>query len=131
MRDEFTDWLLSKKHSLENNLGRSISDREFGEHCNLKQATMSAYMNGTRRPNDPTIIQQLADKFQDYSVFDILGVSNPGLSKISKEYIGVFLEAVREIAAEYKMAGVTDSESDEAKEIANRVFSAQEGVEPP
>ena len=68
---EVKEWFTNKYLDWEKACGRPKSVTEFSLYLGLKQASGSAYINGTRIPSYKTTLQ-ICEKLNDYSLLDIL-----------------------------------------------------------
>lgn len=70
---EFNDWINLKFYEWRGNTRNSTV--EFSKFLDVKQQTLSAWMNGKYAPKDAINIGKLAEKYPE--VYEVLGVDPP------------------------------------------------------
>ena len=79
---EIADWFNRAFIKFQNNKGKRISITEFGDHLGKTQPTISAYLNGTRKPSYESA-KEISQILEDPSILDVLGYARPGESNVS------------------------------------------------
>ena len=71
-----SNWFNEAFINYERKTGRRLSITEFGDYLGKTQPTISAYMNGTRKPSYESALE-ICRRLDDYSLLDILGYARP------------------------------------------------------
>jgi transcriptional regulator with XRE-family HTH domain len=125
MAKSYGKWIFEKYNAFEREKGRKVSQSQFAKVIGVHQATLSSWMNETRKPSGEAALK-LAAQFDDYEILDILGYSVPDLppeeSSLPPALKESFDKALDEIEREYKVRGITDLSSEEALTIAKEIL---------
>lgn len=127
MAKSFGNWLFEKMRDYEKSKGRRVTQNEFAKSLDLHPATLSSWMNETRKPSAEAAFK-LADQFKDQEILDLLGYTVPEFDtpadpSFPPELKQSFDKAIAEIERTYKKQGIIDLSSPEALEIAKRILS--------
>ncbi len=126
MCKSFGEWFFEKLLEYEKQKKRRVTQTEFAKHIGVSQATLSSWMNETRKPSAEAALK-LSIKFNDPEILSILGysppegVAHPSLPPSIKKSLDA---AIDEIDREYKARGISELSSPEAVQIAKIILEA-------
>lgn len=107
------DWFNRAFIDYQAKVNRRISITEFGDYLHLSQPTISAYMNGTRKPSFDKA-KEICTILGDVALMEILGYSLSELgpltySALPPEFAKALREAELEIINTLKTRGISEN----------------------
>ncbi len=121
---EVSDWFTRAFIKFQNNQSKRVSITEFGEFLGKTQPTISAYLNGTRKPSYESA-KEISLILEDQTILDILGYARSGDLVPFSSLPPAFLERLKSIDAEIlktlRDRGITEY-SAEAEQIASEIL---------
>lgn len=123
---EISDWFNRAFITWQNGQTKRVSVTEFGEFLEKSQPTISAYLNGTRKPSFTSAIS-ISKKLMDYTLLDILGYARPDpkplpFESLPPELVSLLNSIDLEIEKTLRERGVSKN-SPEAESVAREIVS--------
>jgi len=105
---------------------KRVSVTEFGEFLEKSQPTISAYLNGTRKPSFQSALA-ICKKLDDYSLLDILGYARPDqgsvpFESLPPELVSLLKSIDLEIEKTLRERGISKN-SPEAESVSREILS--------